>query len=238
MAIAKSVVLETITKKGFTCSNIEDYKTLDTPLNITCNKGHTCCVPFRTIRDDRFACYTCSGNQSLGTFVFGKQPPAKSGKRIVAIDNATKHVGVSVFDNGKLVHKELVEFDGGETLERLIANKNYIKNTIVQLWQPDLVVLEDIQLQQNVQTFKYLAMLLGSTVVTLKECGVPYETVLSAKWRSHFMISGQRVSEKAQAIDKVMQMYGIVETDDVAEAILLGKYAVDMISVTKPIKLF
>ena len=237
MAIAKSIVLETITKKGFTCSNLDEYKTLDTPLKIICKHGHASCVPFRTIRDDRFSCYVCAGNNSLGTFVFGNTPPTKNGKRIVAIDNATKHIGIAVFDNGKLVYKTLVEFEG-ETLDRLLLNKRFIKDTIVKQWQPDLVVLEDIQLQNNVQTFKYLAMLLGSTVVTLKECGIPYETVLSAKWRAHFMISGKRASDKVQAIDTVMQMYGIVETDDVAEAILLGKYAVDMIGITKPIKLF
>jgi hypothetical protein len=35
-----------------------------------------------------------------------------------------------------------------------------------------------------------------------------------------------------------MNMYGVVVADDVAEAILLGKYAVDAINITKPIKLF
>ena len=237
MAIAKSVVLETLAKKQFVCTNIAEYKTLDTPLNIVCEKGHKITVPFRTIRDERFTCYECAGRQSLGIINFGKNPPPKSGKRIVSIDNATKHMGVAVFDNGKLVHKELVEFVG-ERVERLIMNKNYIKNTIINMWKPDLVVLEDIQLQDNVTVFKFLSMLLGSTEIILQENGIKYETVLSAKWRSHFMIKGTRVQEKAQAIDKVMQMYGIIETDDVAEAILIGKYAVDAISVTKPIKLF
>lgn len=237
MAIAKSVVLETLTKKNLTCTNINDYKTLDSPLTIICGKGHTMTIPFRTIRDDRFQCYECAGKSSLGILSFGKVPPPKSGKRIVSIDNATKHMGVAVFDNGKLVHKELVVF-AGERVERLIMNKNFIRDTIIQSWKPDLVVLEDIQLQDNVGVFKFLSMLLGSTEVVLQENDIRYETVLSAKWRSHFMIKGTRVQEKAQAIDKVMQMYGIVETDDVAEAILIGKYAVDTINSTKPIKLF
>lgn len=237
MAIAKSTVLETLTKKGLTCANINDYKTLDSILKVKCDKGHEMNLPFRTLRDDRFKCYCCSGKESLGMFIFSSEPPAKSGKRIVAIDNATKHIGISVFDSGKLVHKQLVEFTG-ETIDRLIANRRYIKNTIIDKWHPDLVVLEDIQLQDNVQTFKFLAMLLGNTEVLLKENGVKYETVLSAKWRKHFMITGTRAADKAKAIDMVMQMYGIVETDDVAEAILLGKYAVDVISATQSVKLF
>ena len=237
MAIAKNVVLETIGAKGFTCKNINDYKTLDTPLDIVCANGHEIKIPFRTIRDERFKCLMCEGVNSLGTYIFSKEPPIKSGKRIVSIDNATKHAGVAVFDNGKLVHYELATFEG-ETIDRLIANRDYIANTIIKKWQPDLVVLEDIQLQDNVQVFKFLAMLRGSTEIVLREHKINYETVLSAKWRSHFMISGKRVAEKAQAIDKVMSMYGVVVTDDIAEAILIGKYAVDVIGTVKPIKLF
>ena len=237
MGIAKSQVAIIIEQKGFKCTNISEYKTLDTPLNIICPNGHEMQIPLRTIRDDRFKCLMCEGKNSLGTYMFSKEPPAKNGKRIVSIDNATKHAGVAVFDNGKLVHYELANFEG-ETIDRLIANRDYINYTIIKKWKPDLVVLEDIQLQDNVQTFKYLAMLRGSTEIVLRENGINYEIVSSAKWRSHFMISGKRVAEKAQAIDKVMSMYNVVVTDDIAEAILIGKYAVDAIGTVKPIKLF
>ena len=237
MAISRAVVLETLHQKHLTCTNIEEYKTLDSILHLKCEQGHEFDATFRTVRDDRFKCNACEGKSSLGTLFFGKEPPSKNGKRIISIDNATKNIGIAVFDNGKLVHQQLVEFEG-ETVERMLANRNFIKNTVVKKWKPDLIVLEDIQSQKNVQVFKSLAMLLGSTVVLLKEENIPYEIVLSAKWRAHFMIKGERVSDKLQAIDKVMQMYGIIVPDDVAEAILLGKYAVDAVNITKPIKLF
>ena len=42
------------------------------------------------------------------------------------------------------------------------------------------------------------------------------------------MINGKtRIEQKKQAIEKVKTMYGIDVNDDVAEAILLGKYSVD-----------
>jgi Holliday junction resolvasome RuvABC endonuclease subunit len=237
MAISRAAVLETLHQKKLTCSNIQDYKTLDSVLHLKCERGHEFDLTFRTVRDDRWKCNACEGKNSLGVLFFGSEPPSKNGKRIVAIDNATRNIGIAVFDNGKLVHQQLVEFEG-ETIERMVANRNFIKNTVIKKWKPDLVVLEDIQSQKNVQTFKALAMLLGSTVVLLKENNIAYETVLSTQWRAHFMISGERVADKLQAIDKVMQMYGIIVADDVAEAILLGKYAVDAINTTKPIKLF
>ena len=237
MAISRASVLETLKKKGFSCTNIDDYKVLDTPLHLVCPKGHEITTTFRTARDDRFVCDQCEGRNTLGTLVFSKEPPPKSGKRIVAIDNATVHAGVSVFDGGKLVHQELREFSGS-TLDRLLENRHFIQDVVIKQWKPDFVVLEDIQYQKNIKVFKILAMLLGSTITTLKDFDILQEVVPSAKWRSHFMISGDRIEDKAQAIDKVMQMYGFVVPDDVAEAILLGKYAVDMLNTTKLIKLF
>lgn len=238
MAISRTVVLETCKQKHFSCLNIDEYKTLDSKLILKCENNHTIETTFRTARDDRFKCPWCEGKASLGTFTFGTEPPAKSGKRIVAIDNATKHVGISVFDNGKLVHYELKTLCGDEQIERMLNNRVFIRDVIIKKWKPDLIVIEDIQSQKNILTFKSLSMLLGSTLTLLKEHRINYELVLSSKWRAHFMIKGERVADKAQAIDKVMQMYGIVVTDDVAEAILLGKYAVDVININKPIKLF
>lgn len=72
-------------------------------------------------------------------------------------------------------------------------------------------------------------MLLGNALVTAREAGVRCETVLSKVWRSHQLIKGRTRSEqKTEAIRKVKDMYGISVSDDIAEAILIGKYAVDM----------
>lgn len=44
------------------------------------------------------------------------------------------------------------------------------------------------------------------------------------------MINGKtRNEQKQQAIGKVFEMYGLQLPDDIAEAILLGKYAADVI---------
>ena len=232
MSIAKSTVLETLAQKGFKCSNIQEYKTLDSILQLECSSGHKICADYRTARDNRFYCPICEGAKSLGTLIFDKEPPQKSGKRIVAIDNATKHAGVAVFDNGKLVHYMLKEFEG-ELIDRLLANRNFIRDVVINKWKADLIVLEDIQLQKNISVFKTLSMLRGSSMVAIRECNIACEVVPSTTWRSHFMIKGDRIAEKAQAIDKVMTMYGVKVVDDIAEAILLGKYSADAAKITK-----
>ena len=232
MSISRQSVLETLAEKGFKCTNIQEYKTLDTVLQLECKDGHKICADFRTARDNRFYCPICEGKNSLGTLIFQKEPPTKTGKRIVAIDNATKNAGVAVFDNGKLVHYMLQEFSG-ELIDRLLANRNFIRDVVINKWHADLIVLEDIQLQKNVQIFKTLSMLRGSTMVAIRECGIGCEVVPSTTWRAHFMIKGDRIAEKAQAIDKVMSMYGVKVVDDIADAILLGKYAADASKITK-----
>lgn len=237
MAISRASVLEILTQKGFSCSNLNEYKTLDTILQLTCNKGHNMQSNFRNVRDDRFKCPYCEGKNSLGALITNKEPPNKNGKRIVSIDNATKNAGIAVFDNGKLVHQELKTFTG-ETIDRLLQNRKFLVDTVSKKWQADLVILEDIQMQNNVQLFKTLAMLLGNAQTALKENSVNYKIIPSSTWRSHFMINGKRIADKAQAIELVRQMYGITVQDDIAEAILLGKYAIDSINEKKPIKLF
>ena len=52
------------------------------------------------------------------------------------------------------------------------------------------------------------------------------------------MGSSTRSLEKEKAIKKVKQMFDISVGDDVAEAILIGKYGCDCIAKTAPTKLF
>lgn len=53
------------------------------------------------------------------------------------------------------------------------------------------------------------------------------------------MMKGKtRITQKQQAIALVKEMYGVDVNDDVAEAILLGKYSVDCLSRDQVKKLF
>lgn len=53
------------------------------------------------------------------------------------------------------------------------------------------------------------------------------------------MINGKtRIQQKMQAIKKVKEMYNLDVNDDVAEAILLGKYAADCLKKEQTKKLF
>lgn len=237
MALSRQTVREILEQKGFTCSNLDEYKSLDTVLHIKCCKGHEIEAPLRLVRDDRFKCLVCEGQASTATLIDHSDIPPKNGKRVVAIDNATKDIGIAVYDNGKLSYYRALHLEG-EIFSRMVANRNFLENVIIAKWKPDLIIVEDIQEQNNLALFKKLSMLLGSTIVSIKKSGIPYHLVGNTVWRSHFMIKGTRENEKLQAMNKVQQMFGMLVTDDVAEAILIGKYAVDALDKPKPKKLF
>jgi Holliday junction resolvasome RuvABC endonuclease subunit len=95
-------------------------------------------------------------------------------------------------------------------------------------WQPDYIVMEDIQYQNNYQTYKKLAMLLGVLTVAAKSAKIDYRIIAPVQWRSHYQITGKRDDIKAKAVKLVNTMYNINVIDDVAEAILIGHYIADI----------
>lgn len=224
--------------KGLTCLNIESYKNLESVLQFKCKNGHSIEASMRTVRNAHFKCPECEGKISISTLLSNNNIAPKNGYRVVAIDNATANVGVSIFDDDKLIYYHLYHYEG-DTIARMVNNRRFIEEVVIEQWKPDLIVIEDIQYQNNIMTFKTLAMLLGSSLVSCSAKEVKTEVVMSKVWRAHFMLNGKgRIEEKKQAIDKVKLMYGLTVNDDVAEAILLGKYAVDKLRVKEVKKLF
>ena len=224
--------------KKLICLDISAYQNLDSLLSLKCVNGHKIDATMRTIRNSHFKCPECDGQSSVSNKANNVIVPSKFGYRVVALDNATENVGVSIFDDDKLVFYHLYKYEGS-TLTRMVKNRQFLEDVIIKEWQPDLIVVEDIQYQNNILTFKTLAMLLGSSLVSCASKQIKTETVMSKVWRAHFMLNGKgRIEEKKQAIDKVKLMYGIAVNDDVAEAILLGKYAVDKLRIKEVRKLF
>ena len=86
--------------------------------------------------------------------------------------------------------------------------------------------MEDIQYQNNgILTFKVLAMLLGVIQTSCTEHNVPFEAVSPNVWRKYAGTNGaNRREEKMLSVAMVKEKYNIKVSDDVAEAILIGRY--------------
>lgn len=226
MAIDRKTIEATILAKGFYPVDISTYKNLSSLIKIKCHEGHTILTDFKTIRKDNYKCPMCDGELSSALDVHQGDLPAKNGYRIVAIDQASHKLGVSVFDNGRLVYYHYVQAEGVLDI-RLVKIYRFLVETIIKQWQADYLVFEGVQYQNNnAETHKILSMVLGVCILAAEQYKIEHSTILNKVWQSEFNIPGAtREVQKANVIKKVKEMYNIDVVDDIADAILLGKYA-------------
>lgn len=218
--ISNSQLEEELNKKGFSLIDGSNYKNLNSEITIQCKNKHNIITSLNKFRHISFYCPECDKD------VVFKNPrvvPEKTGYRILAFDQATERFGLSMFDDGKLVFYNLYTFTGDLSC-RLMKIREWLK-VILDAWKPDMIYMEDIQYQNNVLTFKVLAMLLGVVQELCYEKKIKHEIVSPNVWRKHNGICGRtRAEEKKVAKQLVEQKYGVKVSDDVAEAILIGRY--------------
>lgn len=205
-----------------------EYKNLDGDLVFECNEGHTVYSNWKRIRSRR-ECPICRDNQFKKDMKVA--PKGKDVFRTLALDQATHITGYALFDNDFLI-----KFGTFETnLEDEIARDNKLKSWMLQMievWQPDRVLLEDIQYQDkiegrtgNIVVYKALAHLQGILMEALFEKKIPYEIVHQATWRSSCGVKGKyRSDKKASARRLIKEWYDVNVTEDEADAICIGKH--------------
>lgn len=197
----------------------QDYKNLDTIMSFECPEGHKLELTLRQWRKSP-TCSICEHN----TIIKSK---SKNDKRTIALDNATHITGWAIFDDNKLVSYGKYTTKSTETPDRILEMGDWLTN-LLDKWEPDTIILEDIQQQNNVSTFKVLAKLQGVLEYISKKSGVEYYIVSPATWKSYNKVKGKsRVDQKKSAQLIVTELYGIQATQDESDAILLGKYGVD-----------
>ena len=209
----------------------DSYKNLQTEMVFECQRGHTVYSPFAKIRN-KWECPFCKKADVNNVLVtMGEvQPKHKGQKRILAFDQATHVTGYSVFDNQKYITSGF--FTSSKTNEdaRINEMEHWFRNMCLS-WNPDLIGLEDIQLQVvngkaiGVTVYKVLAHLQGVLANAAYELGMKYQIVSPSTWRAKNNIKGKsRDTKKQAAVYRVKQYYDMDVKDDEADAILIGRY--------------
>lgn len=221
-------IYDEIAAAGYELIDDSGYVNMQSRIIIKCPQGHlieTCLGDFRR---PSFTCPVCDKDVH---FVNPAAVPSKEDNvyRIIAFDQATEKFGLSIFDDGKLVFYSLFTF-GGDMLARLTKIQRFVRDIVLHEWQPDFIMMEDIQYQKNgILTFKVLAMLLGIIQVSCSEANIPFEAVSPNVWRKYAGTCGKdRHQEKLLSVAVVKEKYDIKVSDDVAEAILIGHYGTRM----------
>ena len=144
--------------------------------------------------------------------------------KILALDQATRVSGYAIFSDDKLIDYGKIVTDNPDIGIRLTEIRKQIK-ALIQKHGITEVIMEDIQLQENVQTFKALAEVFGVIYELIISLGIPVSAVLASSWKSTLGIKGKdRATQKRNAQQWVEKTYGIKPTQDECDAICIGEH--------------
>ena len=224
--ITLDTINEELAEHGWKCISTE-YKNLDSELQFNCEEGHLVCAPWKKIRTKR-ECPVCKNNR-YKNIENEIAPKKKNTQRVLALDQATKITGFSIFDDKKLIQYGVFETN----LEDEIARDSAIKTWLLSMldnWKPDFVGIEGIQYEEKfgVTTFETLARLQGILMETLFWEKIPYKVCPTNTWRSHCGVKGKtRVDKKRSMQNIVKKEFDVSVSDDEADAIGIGKYVAE-----------
>ena len=215
------------------------YKNLDTEMEFECAAGHKVFSTWKKMRT-RAECPICKEKAPLvDTTII---PKKKGIYRTIGIDQATHISGYSVYDGKELI--KFGTFTVNETNE--IERDNIIKMwlcSIINNWQPDVIGLEGIQLQQNaargigVTTFETLARLQGILMEACYEQKTQFVICPTNTWRAHCKVKGQtREAKKNSMRQLAREWHNINVSEDEADAIGIGKYVAETYALTHQVQ--
>ena len=221
-------VKESIESAGWTLIS-NTYINLKSDLEAQCPEGHENHFIYNDWRNGKVVCPIC---EKMVVKKVNEKPKKKKGYRILAFDQASITSGWAVFDDGVLISYGKWTSNGTKSTQRISLTKAWVIS-MVEKWQPDEVILEDIQLQringegqENLLTFKKLAHLQGVLKNYFYELGLPYQIVPPATWREFSDIKGRsRTDKKRNAQLKVQTLFEVKASQDEADAILIGRWA-------------
>lgn len=145
---------------------------------------------------------------------------------LLSLDQSSRITGWCIFENNMLKGYGKIDLKTEDIGQRLVQFRNSIIN-LLDKYNPDEVVFEDIQLQNNVgnniQTFKILAEVYGILLQLLTERRIKNSSILSTSWKSTLNIKGRsRPEQKKNAQIYVKENYNIDVIQDIADAACIG----------------
>lgn len=212
----------------------QEYKNLKAELQMKCPVGHEVSMSYENWRRNP-VCNKCLAGMPYNP---SRDIPPKdpNKKRTLALDAATVLTGYAIYDNRELVKYGTFKVEKWKpTVERIHLIRMWLVKMITE-HQIDLIELEHVQLQgfgahQQVELYRTLCNLQGVILDTAFEYNIESELAYSTEWRKYCGIAGKdRAEKKKNAQARVKSWYGINATDDEADAICLGKYAVRSLS--------
>lgn len=146
----------------------------------------------------------------------------------LSVDQSTRCTGYSWFVSGEYVESGIIDMTKSklETNERSFEMAKAIWKLIKQ-YQPDYLILEDVQLQQNnAKTMLTLARLQGMILGYAEAHKVQTYLISPSQWRAQLCYKQgpkiKRAELKQQSLDYVKEHLGLDLPEDQAESVCEG----------------
>ena len=150
---------------------------------------------------------------------------------LLSLDQSSRITGYAIFKNAKLIQYGKIVLNEDDLGERLVKLRSSILNLINE-FQITEIAFEDIQLQSNiinnVATFKSLAEVFGVIHELVEELNIPYIICPTNTWRAHCGVKGKARADRKKSMQLlVKEWYDVSVSDDIADAVGIGKYVSD-----------
>jgi len=153
--------------------------------------------------------------------------------KILCLDQATLKSGYSVWIDKKLITYGTLNVDPEE--KNIVERMKLMRDLVVQLIeekQPNFIVFEDTQLQHNKLTFQQLSQFQGVLMAYLFDINIGFVIVRPSEWKGYCGIKGRkREEQKLNTIKFVLDKFGWNCSEDEADAIGIGYFAVSKVKV-------
>lgn len=147
--------------------------------------------------------------------------------KILSFDQSTNLTGWALFDNGEHLESGVIDKHKIKDTDKRIAEMGLDMCKKIKKYQPDVVVIEDIQKQSNTKTVIYLARLQGCVILYCASKSIDIKILHPSEWRKVLSYNqGPKVPRaelKAQSINYVKEHLGFDNfSEDRCEACCIG----------------
>lgn len=151
--------------------------------------------------------------------------------KILALDQSTRITGWSVITNkGIKTHGKLVVKDTNAPIHIRFEEMFHLIENLIDKQKPDFVVFEGTQYQNNAGAFGSLSKLQGLIMALLFLRNIGYFIVEPTCWKAHCHIEGRRREQQKSNTKKfVAEKYGLIVSEDEADAIGIATWAINNI---------
>ncbi len=147
---------------------------------------------------------------------------SEKARRLLALDQSSQLSGYAVFDeNRQLVSYGKIKLEG-ETIPRIMTLAKKVE-ILIDEFNIEEVVIEDIYYSGNAETYKILAFAMAVLLFLFEERKLPYATLNATIWKSMCGVKGKnRTAQKQNAQKFIEREYGLKVIQDIADAICIG----------------